>query len=155
MTSSLKAWPAPGSRSSGRILCCVSSIRARRRVALLVLNKTDLGEHADWRDVEGVRISCVANTGLDALADAIEARILGGTAAQRDWSLAINARHAACLETGARYLDAAGQAFADGLSPEFIAEELRAALDAVGDVVGRADTEDLLGKIFSTFCIGK
>ena len=123
--------------------------------ALLVLNKTDLGEHADWRGVEGVRISCITNTGLDALADAIAARIIGGGVANRDWSLAINARHAACLETGARYLDAARQAFADGLSPEFIAEELRAALDAVGDVVGRTDTEDLLGKIFSTFCIGK
>ena len=123
--------------------------------AILVLNKTDLGEHADWRSAEGVRISCLNNTGLDALAGAIESRILGGTAAHRDWSLAINARHAACLEAGARYLDAARKAFADGLSPEFIAEELRGALDAVGDVVGRADTEDLLGKIFSTFCIGK
>jgi hypothetical protein len=32
-------------------------------------------------------------------------------------------------------------------SPEFVAEELRAALDAVGDVVGRADADDVLGKI--------
>jgi tRNA modification GTPase len=39
--------------------------------------------------------------------------------------------------------------------PEITAVELRAALAAVGDVVGVVDTEDVLGKIFSTFCIGK
>ena len=38
---------------------------------------------------------------------------------------------------------------------EFIAEELRAALDAIGEIVGKADTEDLLGAIFGRFCIGK
>ena len=41
------------------------------------------------------------------------------------------------------------------LSPEFIAIELRAALDAVGEVAGRLDAEELLGEIFSMFCIGK
>ena len=46
-------------------------------------------------------------------------------------------------------------ALAGGLSPEFVAEELRAALNSVGEIVGRADVEDILGRIFSTFCIGK
>jgi tRNA modification GTPase len=122
---------------------------------LLVLNKTDLGEHPDWRASDGIRISCLTATGLDALAEAITTRITSGTGTTRDWSLAINARHAACLETAHRYLEAARQALIDGLSPEFIAEELRAALQAVGDIVGHADTEDLLGRIFATFCIGK
>ena len=49
----------------------------------------------------------------------------------------------------------AHRALTDGLSPEVLAEELRAALDAVGELVGHADSEDILGKIFSTFCIGK
>ena len=38
---------------------------------------------------------------------------------------------------------------------EVSAEELRAALDAVGEVVGKVDSEEVLGKIFGTFCIGK
>ncbi len=122
---------------------------------LLVLNKVDLGEHECWRGVEAVRMSCLSGEGIDALADAIVARVTGGQAAQRDWSLAINARHQACLESARAFADAARQALGDGLSPEFVAEELRAALGAVGDVVGRADSEDVLGKIFSTFCIGK
>ena len=122
---------------------------------LLVLNKSDLGEHANWRGVGAVRISCLKNAGLTALEDAIIARITGGQAAHRDWSVAINARHHACLAKALAYSHAAHQAMADGLSPEFVAEELRGALDAVGEVVGKADSEEILGKIFSTFCIGK
>ena len=123
--------------------------------SLAVFNKADLGEHPGWRAVEGVRISCLKNGGLTQLEDAIIARITGGQAANRDWSVAINARHQACLAKALGYSNAAHRALADGLSPEFTAEELRGALDAVGEVVGKADSEEILGKIFSTFCIGK
>ncbi len=128
---------------------------APRAAALLVLNKSDLGEHAGWRGVEGVRISCLKSAGLTQLEDAIIARITGGQAAHRDWSVAINARHHACLAKALAYSNAAQQALAGALSPEFVAEELRGALDAIGEVVGKADSEEILGKIFSTFCIGK
>ena len=123
--------------------------------ALAVLNKTDLGEHRGWSAVDGVRLSCLTGTGLEALADTIAARVTGGTAAHRDWSLAINARHQSCLQNARRFTDAARSALTGGMSPEFVAEELRGALDAVGDVVGKADHEEVLGKIFATFCIGK
>ncbi len=122
---------------------------------LLVLNKSDLGEHACWRGVEGVRISCLKSEGIAALDDAIVAKITGGETAQRDWSVAINARHEAALQTVLRFAEAAREAFTSGLSPEFVAEELRGSLGAVGDVLGRVDHEDVLGEIFSTFCIGK
>jgi tRNA modification GTPase len=42
-----------------------------------------------------------------------------------------------------------------GESPEFAAVDLRIALDAIGEVAGRIDTEELLGEIFGRFCIGK
>ena len=122
---------------------------------LVILNKADLGEHASWRGVEGVRLSCKTGAGIEALADAIFARVAGGGAAHRDWSLTINARHQACLQKAQQFADAARGAMAESLSPEFVAEELRGALDAVGEVVGKADSEEVLGKIFATFCIGK
>ena len=124
-------------------------------VALAVFNKIDLGEHPGWQDVDGVRISCLKGEGIEVLAEAIVARVAGGTTAHRDWSLAINARHADCLRRAHGLAEAARGALTNGLSPEFVAEELRAALDAVGEVVGKADSEEILGKIFSTFCIGK
>ncbi len=125
------------------------------RPELLILNKRDLSEHASWTGVEGVRISCRTLEGTDQLADDIFRRVMGGGVALRDSSIAINARHQACLKTAAQFADAARSALTGGLSAEFIAIEVRAALDAVGEVVGKADTEELLGKIFSNFCIGK
>lgn len=121
---------------------------------ILVLNKVDRGEHRGWITMDAVRISCTTGEGMDALTAAIEAKVFGG-AAHRDWTVAINARHQACLERTRDFLDAARRAFDEGLSPEFIAEELRAALDAAGEIVGKADAEELLGVIFGRFCIGK
>lgn len=122
---------------------------------ILILNKCDLGEHAVWDDVEAVRISCKTGEGMEQLADAIFNRVMGGGVAHRDASVAINTRHQACLQKASVYCDAAKKAISDGLSAEFIAVELRAALESVGEVVGKVDTEELLGEIFSTFCIGK
>ena len=90
----------------------------------------------------------------ETIAEAIVAAATSGVATA-DWTCAINARHANCLERASDFLTAARRAFDEGLSPEFVAEDLRAAMDAVGDIVGRADTEELLGVIFSQFCIGK
>jgi tRNA modification GTPase len=120
-----------------------------------VLNKCDLGEADHWRNVEAVRISCATGVGLDELAARIEEVVLGSGAAGQDWTVAINARHQACLERAANDLGAANRALAAGTHAEFIAEDLRAALNAVGEIVGQADVEDLLGAIFGRFCIGK
>lgn len=127
---------------------------AETESGVIVLNKTDLGEHPSWASVEAVRVSCLKGEGIEALAEAIVTRVSGG-AAQRDWSLAINARHADCLRRAQGFGAAARTALSEGLSPEFVAEELRGALDAVGEIVGKTDSEEILGKIFSTFCIGK
>jgi tRNA modification GTPase len=69
--------------------------------------------------------------------------------------VAINARHQTRLEAARDFLGAARRTLDDGLSPEFTAEELRSAMDAIGDIVGRPDTEELLDVVFGRFCIGK
>lgn len=130
---------------------------------LRVLNKIDLGEHPGWAGSPGVRLSCReegerragGEEGMVALAEAIFERVMGGGLAESDFSVAINARHQACLKEADRFVAAARRGLEEGLAAELAAVEIRSALDAVGDVVGRVETEDLLGKIFSTFCIGK
>ena len=105
-----------------------------------------------------MRISCLESAnaqGIEPLAGAIFERAMGRGMTSGDFAVAINARHQACLKTAETHALAVQAAFAEGLSAEFIALELRSALDAVGDVVGRVETDDLIGKIFSTFCLGK
>ena len=127
------------------------------------LNKCDLGEHETWKQdsvpsvLTGnpVRISCKTGAGMDELAAAIFHRAINRDGESGDAGIAINARHQDCLQKAERLCAAAREALSSNLSAEFIAVELRAALDAVGEIVGIADTEELLGRIFSTFCIGK
>jgi tRNA modification GTPase len=123
---------------------------------LRVLNKVDLGVHADWDKTEAVRISCLTGEGMEALEVAIAAKLQTGLGpADSGDEVAINARHQDCVRRSLAFLQAAEEALAGGIPPEFIAEELRASLGALGEVVGRTDNEDLLGRIFSSFCIGK
>ena len=122
---------------------------------LLLLNKIDLPEHPSWSGVEAIRISCHSGEGVDQLEREIEAKLSSGAGVQQDWSVAVNARHQEHLLQARRSLEAAREALTGNVSAEFVAEELRAALAALGEIVGRLGTEDLLGRIFSTFCIGK
>ena len=123
---------------------------------LHVLNKVDLGEHSGWATTEAVRVSCLTGEGMEALEEAIVDTLQAGLGpADAGDEVAINARHQDCVRRSLAFLRAAEEALAGGIPPEFIAEELRASLGALGEVVGRTDNEDLLGRIFSSFCIGK
>ena len=122
---------------------------------ILVLNKVDLGVHPSWDEVEGVRISCNQQSGLDLLRDAIfnDAGIEGMNAGTE--MVAVNARHRDCLERACIHMQKAAEVLKAGESPEYVAIDLREALDAVGSIVGKVDSEELLGELFSSFCIGK
>ncbi len=123
--------------------------------AIVLLNKSDLGVHPDWTGRPGIRFSCKNRSGLGELSQAIWDKVMGGEVSFQDVHIAISARHQSHLERAAARLANARQNLSAGLSPEFIAIELREALDALGEILGRLDTEDLLGRIFSEFCIGK
>jgi tRNA modification GTPase len=122
---------------------------------ILVLNKVDLGIHEHWALTKGVRFSCRTREGEEALNQAIWDFVMTGGLSSQDFRIAISVRHQACLQKAITELDAAKAGLANNELPELISIELRGALDAIGDVVGRHDTEDLLGRIFSEFCIGK
>ena len=68
---------------------------------------------------------------------------------------AINARHKVLLESAAAALESARELTLASQPPEIAAIELRTALDDVGRIVGAADIEEILGQVFSSFCIGK
>lgn len=121
-----------------------------------VLNKCDLPEHPGWKHVDAVRISCATGAGFDSLATRIRETLGFGDADWGDQSVAINARHQASLKTARHAIAAAIRILTESAgAPELAAIDLREALDALGEIPGKVDTEDLLGVIFSRFCIGK
>ncbi len=126
----------------------------RDRAELLLLNKSDLPEHVDWADIQALHISCTKENGLVGLEEAILAKV-----SDQRWdvpsAVAINRRHRDCLRRALAACDEARSAFAQNLAPEFVAIDLRSALQAVGEVIGHADMEKILDALFATFCIGK
>ncbi|MEM6912194.1 MAG: tRNA uridine-5-carboxymethylaminomethyl(34) synthesis GTPase MnmE [Verrucomicrobiota bacterium] len=123
--------------------------------ALLVLNKVDLGLLGSWEGREAVRLSCETGEGVEDLARVIAYLLVDREELRAEGFVAINLRHRRALEQAERALSAALAKLAQGESPEFLALELREAMEAVGEVVGQLDAEELLGEIFGSFCIGK
>lgn len=129
---------------------------AHTATRIRVLNKSDLGEHPAWSSIDAVRVSCTTGSGFDTLSLAIRNALHLGQADWGEHAVAINARHQASLRHAKAALLRATATLEDPANGfELAAIDLREALDALGEIPGRVDTEDLLGTIFSRFCIGK
>lgn len=131
----------------------VSETSAARRI--LVLNKSDIALHPSWSGEPGLPVSCVSGFGVDELRAAIRDLVLHGSQIASEHPIAINARHKSCFERVASHLKAARAALDESAAPEYIALDLRESLQALGDVIGQTDVEQVLDAIFSQFCIGK
>jgi tRNA modification GTPase len=123
---------------------------------LEVHNKSDLLSPTDLRGPEGraLFISAKTGDGIEGLKQKIlESVGWGGT---QEGAIVARRRHLDCLDRAAAHLDKSQQFAADGnISLELFAEELRLAQDQLGQITGKLLPDDLLGKIFSQFCIGK
>lgn len=119
-----------------------------------IFNKCDC-EHESWGGREGLRISCESGEGFEEMESAI-ARILSLDESQwGDHSVAVNARHQACLVRSREALTRALESLRGQEEPELTSLDLRESLTAVGEIAGVVDTEEILGEIFGRFCIGK
>ncbi len=127
----------------------------------LVLNKVDiaqtltLDEAERWARREGlevVRLSARSASALDDLRGRLAAAVADALSGA-DFPAATRLRHAEWLREAQSYL---ARALSDaGLEVELAAEDVRLAARALEKITGRVDPEDVLGRVFSTFCIGK
>lgn len=122
---------------------------------LLLLNKIDCGEHSSWHDTAAVRLSCLQGTGLQELEHAITAALMAQALDDGHSLVSINARHQDCLRRALDSLEVALAQLQAGEDLTLISIELRTAMDALGEIAGKIDADDILGVIFSRFCIGK
>ncbi len=122
---------------------------------LVVVNKSDLPRRLPALPVSAVEVSCTTGAGIEALKDAIKAAVWSGDIHAEMLEVAINARHQDALRRAREAIERGRTALSQGLTLELPAMELRLGVNAVGEVVGKTSTEDLLTVIFSQFCIGK
>ena len=137
----------------GSTLALIEPLMARARHQIIVYNKCDLSGRARGPVVSSksaaVAVSATDGGGLESLSTMICSE-LGFQGAGEDLILA-RRRHIDALQRSMAAIDRGLL----GNEIEIVAEDLRAAHHALGEIVGEFSTEDLLGEIFSSFCIGK
>ena len=122
----------------------------------VVRNKIDLSGEAPGRggdDDSIVNISAKSGLGIDALRERI--RQLAGYQNLGEGAFTARRRHLDALQRAERHFAAGQRALQESRAGELLAEELRLAQQDLGEITGTVSSDDLLGRIFSEFCIGK
>jgi tRNA modification GTPase len=130
----------------------------KEKPLVVVLNKKDLGQVIDanyLRDLCTCSTSMKNGDGLDELRTTISTHLWQGKTRESFREIFINLRHQQALTRSHTALKRAAAALAEKKSFEFVAADIRQALQALGEITGRSVTEDVLDRIFSSFCIGK
>ena len=125
---------------------------------ILVQNKSDLPVKLKMDGQPAprvVNVSCASGQGIEALKDAIKELAWSGEIKAEMLQVMINSRHQEALNRARTAARHAAEALRANVTLELVAMDLRIATNAVGEIVGKTTTEDLLDSIFSTFCIGK
>jgi len=122
---------------------------------VVVFNKCDLsgrdfGESNNHDGWPTVAVSATKGQGIDSLEKMLQAEL--GYRGEREDTIMARRRHIEAMQRANSHLDQAIKQFEN---TDLLAEEIRLAQNALGEITGAVTVEDLLGDIFSTFCIGK
>jgi tRNA modification GTPase len=123
--------------------------------SILVFNKSDLDpSQISVRAEHGVRVSALTGEGLHELRTAILASLNHGDSSY-EGLLITNARHFDLLTVAGKEIGEALSLLNDRASEELVLVPLHNALRYLGQITGETTSEEILGQIFATFCIGK
>ncbi len=129
---------------------------------IVVMNKSDVTDLGDtlrdkFKDYNISTISALKEEGIQALEKKMVDEVLTKEviSSASGGEVITNLRHKDCLERAGSFLLAGRESLGRSDGREFTAAELRGALDALGQITGEVTTDDILNRIFSTFCIGK
>ncbi len=132
--------------------------KVRHKNTLLVLNKADLKTQLPLSDlpdeIQKVRISAKTGDGLDELKKAILRQIIKKEISS-EGVVITNMRHKLAIDRAVLAITRTIDAIKDKAPYEIIALEARDALNSLGEIIGEVTTDDILNRIFSSFCIGK
>lgn len=120
---------------------------------IVVRNKVDLSDKTYGKVGDEIHISAKMNLGIQELKEALKQQM--GYQNNGEDTFIARRRHLHALERTQQYVDNAEIQLTEFNAGELMAEELRLAQDKLGQITGKFTSDDLLGEIFSSFCIGK
>ena len=121
--------------------------------SLVAGNKSDLPKQADA--VGALRVSALTGEGLAELRRAVIDAIAPGGRLEQEGGFITSLRHEQLLQETREALEQARTATAQGIPHEMLLLDLYAALRPIDSITGATTADDILNRIFSTFCIGK
>ncbi|HUV05966.1 MAG TPA: tRNA uridine-5-carboxymethylaminomethyl(34) synthesis GTPase MnmE [Armatimonadota bacterium] len=138
---------------------------------IVVLNKSDLVRESEaaeivqevqaWLEknipfgVGVVKTAAPSNEGIVELEDAIAEKVLAGGVSPSEGAIVSNVRHRRALEEARSSLEHALETAQSETPPDLVTIDLKAALDALGSIIGETVSDDVIDRIFTEFCIGK
>jgi tRNA modification GTPase len=135
----------------------LSSVKDCKHV--VVLNKADLADEvasdAALADRSTYNISAKTGLGVEMVKLALRAQLLPGGFEAAESVTVTNVRHRDALRRAGESLVHALESVQYGMAGELVSIDVRDAADALGEITGAITTDEILGRIFSEFCIGK
>mgnify|MGYP000853642588 CR=1 FL=1 len=163
-TADLVIAVADGSKTPMTVDEDILALAAKAPHWILAVSKDDLTpavKTAVWQLPKGLRepdalvsFNSVAPGGLDLLVDAVQSCFPAGTPADAG-SLLTNARQESAVRRSLEAVRRALAALDSGLTPDAVLTDAEEALEAIGELTGRTAKEEIVGAVFSRFCVGK
>ena len=125
---------------------------------VIVINKSDLPQKIDTTELNGARkvaVSAKTGSGIEELRNALRSFVMERNTHLADDLVVTNARQHEAICCSIRSLEAACEALNNRVPHEMVLLDLYSGLSALNELTGEVVTEDILDRIFSTFCIGK
>ncbi|PID66035.1 MAG: tRNA uridine-5-carboxymethylaminomethyl(34) synthesis GTPase MnmE [Gammaproteobacteria bacterium] len=151
-SADLAIWLRDGSTLSDKRpdeLAQVDFIEVHNKADLLTADDLPVQKISD----EVITISAKTGQGIDVLIEKIADKIIGKHSEEGVFSA--RERHINALQQARQHIDTASDFIQSLATAELVAEELRLAHNALGEMTGDYRSDDLLGAIFSSFCVGK
>ena len=139
----------------------IEDVRGKQRM-FIILNKSDLpprltvaGLPEKFSGLPVLTVSAFSGEGLEDLETKIREELVGKDFGRGHPVIVTSLRHKEALERAVRYLQNVTAGLRDGLSEDLLTIDLRAALEALGEITGRTVSDEVINAIFSRFCVGK
>ena len=140
----------------------IQLVKREKKDIIAVINKTDLKSRIEkkrlYERLNGIRfvkVSALNRKGIDALIQVLKDQALSEGLPKEGDLVLTSLRHRNNLVRANKSIIQAEESLKKNMSQEFIALDLRGALESIGEITGQTTPEDVLNHIFSEFCIGK